>query len=271
MSAISTIAVSSTMPRSLSHTATIYAKEAKYEFLKLWRLPVYSLSTILFPVMFYGLFGLALGPKQHVGPITLATYLLATYGAFGVMGASLFGFGVGLAVERGQGWLEVKRASPMPPLAYFAAKLAMSLLFSLIVVLALLALGVAFGGVRLGPLRALELVSILVAGSIPFCAMGLAIGGFARPNSAPAVVNLLYLPLSFCSGLWIPIEALPKFLNRIAPSLPPYHFGQLALSVIGAGRRGSNLIHVEYLVGFAFVCLGLAWIGFRHGEAKTYG
>ena len=32
---------------------------------------------------------------------------------------------------------------------------------------------------------------ILILGSLPFCAMGLAIGYFAGPNSAPAIVNLL--------------------------------------------------------------------------------
>ena len=41
----------------------------------------------------------------------VATYLLATYATFGVIGAALFGFGVGVAVERGQGWMLLKRAS----------------------------------------------------------------------------------------------------------------------------------------------------------------
>ena len=51
-----------------------------------------------------------------------ATYLIATFGTFGVMGASLFGTAAGLASERGLGWLQVKRASPMPPFAYFAGQ-----------------------------------------------------------------------------------------------------------------------------------------------------
>ncbi len=40
---------------------TIYFKEAKYEFLKSLRYPMYSVSTMLFPVMFYVLFGLVMG------------------------------------------------------------------------------------------------------------------------------------------------------------------------------------------------------------------
>ena len=57
--------------------------------------------------------------------------MIATYGTFGVMGASLFGTAAGLASDRGLGWLQVKRASPMPPFAYFAAKVVTSMIFSL--------------------------------------------------------------------------------------------------------------------------------------------
>jgi ABC-2 type transport system permease protein len=93
-------------------------KETKYEFLKNLRLPMYSVSTIVFPVMFYVLFGLIMG-RQNIGNISTTTYLIAAYGTFGVMGASLFGTAAGLASERGFGWLQVKKATPMPPFAYF--------------------------------------------------------------------------------------------------------------------------------------------------------
>jgi ABC-2 type transport system permease protein len=108
----------------------IYALEAKYEFLKQMRLPAYVVPSLAFPLVFYFMFGVAL-PHGH-GAVDIPTYMLATYGAFGVMNVSLFGFGVGVAIERGQGWMLFKRASPMPPFAYFTAKLATVLLFSLI-------------------------------------------------------------------------------------------------------------------------------------------
>ena len=76
--------------------------------------------------MFYCFFGLAMAPHQQVGALAVSQYLLATYGAFGVMGATLYAFGAGVAVERGLGWMEVKRASPMPPAAYLLAKAAVS-------------------------------------------------------------------------------------------------------------------------------------------------
>ncbi len=201
--AASTATIAS-LPLRRPNLLTICINEAKYEFLKLLRLPMFSVSTLVFPLMFYVLFGLVMG-KQSIGSTTTTVYLIASYGTFAVMGASLFGTAAVLSSERGLGWLEVKRASPMPIFAYFAAKVVISLIFSAVDVSALMLLGIAFGGVHLSPMIAAKLLGTLVAGSIPFCAMGLAIGYFASPNSAPAFINIFYLPMSFCSGLWIPI------------------------------------------------------------------
>jgi ABC-2 type transport system permease protein len=257
--------------RSTRHTATIYLKEVKYEFLKNLRLRVYTASVISFPLMFYVLFGLVLNAKEVIGGTGVPTYLVATYGTFGVMGASLFGTASGLAADRGLGWLQVKRASPMPPFAYFAAKVVLSMIFSALVVSLLLLLGVSFGGVRLPLLEMAKLLGTLVAGSLPFSAMGLAIGYFAGPNSAPAAINLIYLPLSFCSGLWVPYMFLPKLVRQIALALPPYHLSQLALGIVGGGRHESARTHWEVLLAFTLICLGVARIGFQRDQGKLYG
>src|ERR1700683_3735885 len=101
------------LQQSPSHTATIYLKEAKYEFLKNLRLRMYSASVLSFPIMFYVLYGLVLYPKQSLAGAPVPAYLIATYGTFGVMGASLFGTAAGLSSDRGLGWLQGKRARPM--------------------------------------------------------------------------------------------------------------------------------------------------------------
>jgi ABC-2 type transport system permease protein len=159
----------------------------------------------------------------------------------------------------------------MPPFAYFAAKVATSLVFSTIIVLALFILGIALGGVRMPVGSFARLLGILVAGSLPFSAMGLALGYFTGPNSAPPTINLIYLPMSFCSGLWIPIMFLPKVVQKIALVLPPYHLSQLALGVVGAGSRESAVAHWEALAAFTMICLGVARIGFQRDQEKMYG
>src|ERR1700752_285642 len=271
MSTATMVLSNSQVQRAPSHTAEIYLKEAKYEFLKNLRLRMYTASVLSFPIMFYVLFGLVLNAKESIGGMRVPTYLIATYGTFGVMGASLFGTAAGLASDRGLGWLEVKRASPMPPFAYFVAKVITSMIFSTIIVLALFALGIAAGGVRMPLADFARLLGTLSLGSLPFSAMGLALGYFTGPNSAPATINLIYLPMSFCSGLWVPFMFLTKVVRQIALVLPPYHLSQLALGVVGAGNHESSAAHWEVLVAFTMICLGIARIGFQRDQEKMYG
>src|SRR6476646_11042129 len=109
----------------------IYLIETKSEFLKLFRSPHYLVGVVGFPVMFYLLFGISLS-RNSGGSITAAQYLLASYCVFGVVSAALFAFGAGVAVERAQGWMSLKRATPMPVSAYLGAKIIASMCFGTI-------------------------------------------------------------------------------------------------------------------------------------------
>jgi ABC-2 type transport system permease protein len=249
----------------------IHLLEAKYEFLKVMRVPAFVVPTVLFPMLFYIFFGVALGHQHVSGSVMLGQYLIATYGTFGVMGASLFGFGVYVAVERGQGWLQVKRTTPMPISAYFFAKMAMAMLFSLIILLGLIILGKIAGTGPIPITAVLKLIGVLIPGAIVFSAAGLAVGYFAGPNSASGIVNLIYIPMSFLSGLWIPIFVLPRAIQKIALFLPGFHLSQIALGVIGAGRGGAMLPHVIFLVVSTAVFLAIAYAGYRRDEGKMYG
>jgi ABC-2 type transport system permease protein len=248
----------------------LYLLEIKYEFLKALRLPAYSLPTLLFPVFFYLFFGVMFGAKQ-AGAVGMSTYLVATYGTFGVIGAALFGFGVSVAVERGQGWLEVKRTTPMPIAAYFVAKLAMAMIFSAIIVTMLFVMGMTVGNVTMPLLTMVNLFTVLVLGSITFCAFGLAIGFFAGPNSAAPLVNMVYLPMAFISGLWVPIVFLPKPVQQIALWLPPYHLSQLALRTIGGSQGKPLALHAGVMIGATLLFGAIAYIGYRRDEGKLYG
>jgi ABC-2 type transport system permease protein len=201
----------------------------------------------------------------------MGSYLIATYGTFGVMGAALFGFGVSVAIERGQGWLEAKRTTPMPISAYFVSKLAMAMIFSAVIVTLLFITGITLGHVTLSVGQLFTLLGILVTGSITFCALGLALGFIAGPNSAAPVVNLIYLPMSFLSGLWIPVMFLPEGLQKLALWLPPYHLSQLALRVIGASQKKPIALHVGALAIAFVVFTALAYAGYRRDEGKQYG
>lgn len=253
-------------PRSIGfgYYARLYRKETQYEFVRLLRTKAFSLSVIGFPVMFYLLFG-----SMNRGNY-FARYLVATYSCMGVVSACLFGIGMGLAMERAQGWLELKQASPMPRFAYLFAKLVSCAAFSLIILGVLLILGMTIGGATITGSEALRLSGVILASSVPFAAMGLLASLLVPPNSGAGIMNLIYLPMSFASGFWMPMSMLPHWLRVIAPSLPTYHLAQLSLQIFGFAQPGSNtLLHWEALSGFTLLMLGAAWFLFARSEAKA--
>jgi ABC-2 type transport system permease protein len=258
-------AIAVAAPRSLSfgYYARIVAKETRYEFVSRLRTRAFSLSVIGFPVMFYLLFGTSNRHNMY------ARYLMPSYSCMGVVSACLFGIGMGIALERAQGWLELKQASPMPRFAYLAAKTISCAAFALVIVAALVILGVTMGGVTITMGEALKLAVVVLAGSIPFTAMGLLIALLVPPNAGPGVINLIYLPMSFASGFWMPVNYLPHWLRVIAPALPTYHLAQIALQIFGYAQPGNMLLHWEALGGFTLLMLGSAWIIFTRTEAKA--
>ena len=252
--------------------ANLYWLQFVLELRKQFRIPFAWIGTVIFPLGFYSVFGLIFGASSttEVDSIVSASYL-ATYGAFGVMGVALFSFGVGVATERGQGWLRLQRVTPMPPLAYFTAKIGSSLVFSTLSVLSLFAAGMIVGRVRLPLELWLALIVTLVFGALPFCAFGLVLGYAAGPNSAPILANVIYLPVAIASGLWVPIEFLPPVMQTLAKFLPAYHYAQLALTVLGTNQGSSRLFHVGALLLFTAVCLMVASFLYRRDSGRTYG
>lgn len=234
-----------------------YLLEARYEFLRLLRTPSFSLPTLLFPALFYLLFGVLLGARQ--GGDVAARYFLAAYGVFGVMGVALFGFGVSVALDRERGLLALKRALPMPPAAYLLAKTAMAMIFAAVVsvLLALIAAGLA--GVSLSPWQWATLWLVNVLGVLPFAALGLWLGCLVGGEGAPAVINLVYLPMAFLSGLWLPLSMLPAVLSRLAQLWPAYHLAQIALRVVGKDAGQPLILHVAVLALVTVVFGLLAW------------
>ena len=241
----------------------ILFKETQYELARLLRSRAYSLSVIGFPIMFYLIFGMANRGKPA------ALYLVAGYTCMGVVSACLFGIGLVLAMERAQGWLDLKRASPMPRLAYIGAKVLSSAAFGLIIAMLLMLLGTSLGGVDITAGEAAALTGIAIAGAIPFAAMGFLVAYLVPPNAGPGIINLIYLPLSFASGFWMPVSMLPHWLQVVAPALPTYHLAQIAFAAFRLAPPTGMALHWAVLGVFTLLMLAAAWITFLRSEAKA--
>lgn len=244
-----------TLPMPRARLLRAYAEEARCELLRYLREPAFLLPIMLFPAVFYLMFGILLARGD--GAQQAARYLLASYSTFAVMAPGLFGFGVSLALERGDGLLQLKRAMPMPPGAYLLGKLLMAVLVALAVGVLLVLMAMSLAGVPLSPSQIGALLLTDALGVVPFCALGLLVGTLIRGQGAPGLLNLLYLPMAFLSGLWFPLQMMPAFLRGLAPIWPSYHLNALSLAAVGMDD-GARLPHVLVLAGFSIASLGLA-------------
>jgi len=242
-----------------------YLGEMRFELIKSLRTPAFAVPTLFFPIMFYVLFGIFLGSMR--GNSAMSQYTFATYGVFGAMGPGLFGFGVSLAIEREQGLLTLKQALPQPPGAYLLARAAMAMLFVAIISILLTLMAVFVGNVPLTFMQAVQLFAIDVFGALPFCAIGMFLGALVSGQASPAIVNLIFLPMAFLSGLWLPLQFMPQFLQDSAAIWPAYHLGQMALSTVGAPSVGSFSEHVAVL---AAVTLGFFLLAMRRMHGRGF-
>jgi ABC-2 type transport system permease protein len=122
----------------------------------------------------------------------------------------------------------------------------------------LLALGITLGGVDMDASQIALMLCVDVLGVMPFCALGLLLGTLLNGSAAPAVVNLIYMPMALLSGLWLPLHMLPSVVERIAPLWPAWHLSQLALKIVGQDSGRPVAMHVAVLLGFTAICLLLA-------------
>ena len=255
--------------KPLTRNISIFMRETRYEFLRLMRTRSFSFSVVGFPVVFYLFFGIIMNRGQQIGAISVAKYVLASYAVFGMVGAALFGIGVGLAADLAAGWLDLKRASPMPPLAYVLAKCCSAVFFGILIVSLLALMGITLGHVSLSLAEYGRMIALTVVGVIPFVCMGLALALLVPFSSAPGITNMIYLPMSFCGGLWVPLMFLPHFMQKIAVLMPTYHLGQLMLGAFGYASTGTTLSHWYGLLGFTLLMLGIAGTALRRLEQNS--
>jgi ABC-2 type transport system permease protein len=153
--------------------------------------------------------------------------------------------------------LQLKRALPMPPGIYLAAKLVTAMVFAAVVTIALMLMATIVGKVVLELVQWVSLFILAVLGVIPFCGLGLMVGTLVKGQAAPAILNLIYVPMSFLAGIWVPLSLLPHWLAQLAPVWPAYHLAKLAQSAVDGGSA-DLLPHVIDLVGMGALFFAVA-------------
>lgn len=245
-------------PLPIRRTLRAYLVEAKLEMLAALRTPGFAIPFIVVPVAAYLLFGVLIAGNAAAGEHGpgIADYLFAGFGVMAVAMPGIFS-GVVVATEREGRLLELKRALPLPPGAAIVAKVAMSIGIAAIAVTLVAGAALAAGKITVSLTQVAIIWGVLVVGTIPFSALGLLVGSLVSASAAPAYGNLVFLPMIWLSGLFIP---LPKALERWVIVWPTFHLDQLALGLAGVEQFTfiPPAMAAAALAGVTVLCGGLA-------------
>lgn len=243
---------------------SVYLAHTGSELRQLLRSPGYLVPTLIFPAMLFSFFGLATSNKYPQA----APAILASWSVYAVLGVAFYQFGVGVAQARSMHWASYLRTLPAGPAPQISAQLSVAVIFAVLAAGLLWATAFIATPLNLSVGQGLRLAFALALGSIPFAGLGIAIGYSVSARSAVPVANLIYLPMAFAGGLWLPPDRLPLAVQQISPFLPTRMFAEVAWAAVEG--RGTPLAAAGGLAAYGVLFIAFAAWRYRHEERQRY-
>ena len=222
----------------------LFLHELRGELLLYTRSRELAFFTFLLPMIFFVLLGSTYG-DDTVDGVRGSNFLEAGMIGYGAISIAFAGLAIMLVVRRESGILKRLRATPLPAAAYVAAVLSSFLAVFAIEVVGLILLGRVLFGIGV-PDRLGSLALALLLGVVAFCGLGIGVTALIKSaEGASAVVNAIYLPMSFISGSFFSPHHFPRVLRAIADVLPLTYFLRLVRNVMLHGHeiwsQGTNV------------------------------
>lgn len=247
-------------------TTRLVLLHTKFQLLETVRIPIAMVGNLVFPSIAL-LFFVVPQPVVSQDPV-LATAAVAQLGMFAVMSTAMFTHGVGVAEDRALPFDGFVRALPAGAAPRLLGRLLTGLILIALALVPLVLVGWLLTAASLPPLRlALGLVVVLAV-SVPFTLLGLAIGYALSSKAAIAVVQLVLFPLAFAGGLFMPPEMLPGWLNAISQALPSRAGRDLLVSVTSGIELPSPAVPV--LLGWTLLFAAATVWAIRRDEGRRY-
>lgn len=236
-------------------------RQYRFERHLFWRNPSAAFFNFLLPLIFLALFGAIVSGNRHDLDI-----IVPGIAGMSVMSTTFTALAYNLTFLREQGVLKRMRGTPLPS-GVFLGGLALNAVTNAAVQIAIVVVaGRVFFGLGWPP-DGVELALFAVVGVVSFAALGVALS-HAIPNfeTAPAVVNAIFVPVILISGVFFDVKHVPGFLRDIAQALPLVHLIDGLEGGLVAGRGGISshltalaVIGVWGLVGIVLAVRGFSW------------
>ena len=185
-----------------------------------WRSREAAFFTFLLPIVLLVLLGSVYGDSDDIEGVRASTYLLSGLLGYGVVSTAFASLAISIVIRRESGVLKRIRGTPLPTSVYLAALVTSTLVVVALETAAQLLVG-RFVLDAEWPDAPGALVLGLALGSLSFAALGLALTGTIRSaEGSSAVVNAVYLPATFISGVFFSVDSMPRILEALAGVLP---------------------------------------------------
>jgi ABC-2 type transport system permease protein len=222
----------------------LFWHEVRGELLLYTRSRELAFFTFLLPMVFFVLLGSTYG-NDTVDGVRGSDFLEAGMIGYGAISIAFAGLAIVLVIRRETGILKRLRATPLPASAYIAALLSAFMAAFAVEVIGLVVLGRLLFDIGV-PDRIGSLVLVLLLGAISFCGLGIGLTALIKSaEGASAVVNAIYLPMSFLAGAFFSPHHFPQVLRAIADVLPLTYFLRLVRNVMLHGHeiwsQGTNV------------------------------
>ena len=245
-------------------SARLFLRELRNNQRLFWRSREAAFFTFLLPIVFLVLLGSVYGDEEIDG-VSGTTYLLAGLLGYGVVATAFASLAITLVIRRETGVLKRVRGTPLPTWVYIAATIASTLLVIALESVTQLLVG-RFLLDAAWPELPLELAAAILLGSVVFAALGLALTGVIRSaEGSSAVVNALYLPLTFISGVFFSVTSMPEFLEAVAQISPLTYLLRLVRAAFLGGEGLASapgalvVLAVWGLAGVVFALRTFRW------------
>jgi ABC-2 type transport system permease protein len=229
-----------------------------------WRSRELAFFTFLLPILFYMLLGSAYGDDEING-VEGYQYLLAGMIGYGAASTTFAGLALLLVIRRESGVLKRLRVTPLPPATYVAAVLGSIIFIFLLEAAILIAIGRFAYDVPM-PGSFVSLIVVILLGAASFAALGIGLTALIKSaEGSSAVVNALYLPLSFISGAFFSADTFPDVLQKLALLLPLSHLIRLTRDVMVYDDRvwdhlgDAAVVAIWGLIGLVGAIRGFRW------------
>jgi ABC-2 type transport system permease protein len=156
--------------------------------------------------------------------VPFAQFYTPSIGIFGLTMACYSSVIFGLTYARDSGLLKRVSGTPTPMPVYLTAWLIAAVCVGIASVVLMFVVAVPVYGVEIYPGNLPAAVVTLLLGSATLAALGLMVASLVRTSDqAMPVAQLTFLPLSFISGIWYPLDGAPDWVVTIAHIFPLYH------------------------------------------------